>query len=405
MSASFSPSEATTMNPAEPLVSESPKQSPSRKATVETATDSSCSLDSSDAPSESVVPLSPQQQQQPPLSERIAAAQALAADDRLLAAARLLETVRPSLLSDQDRDTLNAATDFEEAIQDLLAEPDDSWKQQGESHGAHDTAIYYKVDDSNRLTCRIDTPIPASLLTPLLSVLNEVELYDTWLPSWTRPVAMGVRECRRLEQTGRANQTLSVLCDVPWPYATRQAVMQAVAVDDIDARGWIAVRMQTVETGGVVPPVASGVDRVDFQGAFLFRACPPDHVTLRHSDKSYTEPLVLVSFQMECDAHISMVPMSLVNFITRTVIGHMWAMLLQVAEQVLAGERPCHAANIASNPAMYQWIDERVQVMLHQLAKDAKAKSKDAVTRSSVPQTEPVQQERQDLEFISYLQA
>jgi hypothetical protein len=345
-------------------------------------------------------------------TELIAQAEALVAEERLLAAARLLESVEDSSqLLQSHLDILKSAAAFQEAIEDLLGPPPltsgdstsnstSDWKKQGESLDTN-TAIYYKVDDEARLTCRIDSPIEASLLIPLLSVLNEVNLFETWLPSWNYP-KMGIQRSQQLQQKTRAEQTLQIILNVPWPMATREVVMQAIAVDDIDENGWIAVRMETVETGhgGVVPPPESGVERIDFAGAFLFRACPTDHPMLQQQQQQqqqqegHQQPsLVLVSFKMFVDAHVAGVPMSLINFVTRTVIGHMWAMLLQVAKDVREGKRPQHAEVIRAKPDFYRWVETRVQVMLEQL--QMRTESHPSVS---------VSLDRQELNFVSYLQ-
>ena len=47
----------------------------------------------------------------------------------------------------------------------------DGWIKQGEQHGRYNFCIYYKLSQENHLTCRIETPIGADLLVPLLSVL------------------------------------------------------------------------------------------------------------------------------------------------------------------------------------------------------------------------------------------
>jgi hypothetical protein len=370
--------------------------------------ESSGSLTPSDVPE--------QEQEEEVLSDTdlIGLAEALVMEERLLAAARFLERVgNRSLLEQSHLDILKSAAAFQVAIEDLLGPPpvtDDDhdtsssssstptsdWKKQGES-AATNTAIYYKVDDEARLTCRIDSPIEASLLIPLLSVLNEVNLFETWLPSWNYP-KMGIQRSQRLEQKTKANQTLQITINVPWPMATRECAMQAVAVDDIDENGWIAVRMETVESGGVVPPPESGVERIDFAGAFLFRACPTDHPILQQQqqqEQEQQEPLVLVSFKMHVDGHFAGVPMSLINFVTRTVIGHMWAMLLQVAKDVREGERPQHAEVITAKPDFYGWVEQRCHVMLEQLRVQEKDSS---VSASASPDSQ------QELDFVSYLQ-
>ena len=116
-------------------------------------------------------------------------------EDRLLAAARLLRQVQnESLLKDVHSKMLRTANDCEAFVHSITSsvdhgdENDDApseWKKQGESHGRHDSVIYYKMggEQGNCLTARVETPIPSSLLVPLLSVLNECELYREWLPS------------------------------------------------------------------------------------------------------------------------------------------------------------------------------------------------------------------------------
>lgn len=123
---------------------------------------------------------------------RIAMAEYLFAEDKLLAAYRLLQEIQEtSVLRSKHRKICEVAEECEAAISDVIAKnPDDSgWTKQGESHSRHDTLIYYKVGRESRLTCFVETPIEASLLVPLLSVLNESDLYQFGLrlgkhPSW-----------------------------------------------------------------------------------------------------------------------------------------------------------------------------------------------------------------------------
>lgn len=68
------------------------------------------------------------------------------------------------------------------------------------------------------------------------------------------------------------------------------------------------------------------------------------------------------------DSKFTAVPTSLVNFCTKTVIGSMWNMFLNVAEDVREGTRPEHAKMIAEKADLYEWIEARSQVMLEQLS-------------------------------------
>jgi len=287
-------------------------------------------------------------------------------EERLLEGARVLrKVVDKSLLKDKHRRALEKAEHIEAAVVNLTSSPDEGWTKQGESHGNYDTIIYYKVDEATRLTARIETPIEASLLVPLLSVFNESELYESCLPHFQ---GLGISRSTKLRQTGRGNQIIAVNSYMPWPLADREAVIEATAVDDISTNNYIVVKMETRYTGeedGLIPPPQKGVVRVDFDGGILFRKCPEDHPAFAKSKHPDHEgPLVQVCLTMFVDAHVQYVPQSLINFITRTALGRMWAGLLEVAEGIRDGKRPQHAEAIAAKRNLYEWVEQRVGVMI-----------------------------------------
>ena len=86
------------------------------------------------------------------------------------------------------------------------------------------------------------------MLVPLLSVLNESELYSTWLPNWTVP-RLRISRSNKLSQHGRCSQLVLVTVDLPWPFSAREVVLDASGVDDIDYTGDIAVLVRTLEPG------------------------------------------------------------------------------------------------------------------------------------------------------------
>ena len=286
--------------------------------------------------------------------------------ERLLEAARALRRVQDiSLFEESHWKTLTKAEHVEAAVVDLTSAPDDGWTKQGESHGNYDTIIYYKVDESARLTARIETPIESSLLVPLLSVFNESELYESWMPHMN---GLGLSRSIKLRQTSRANQIILVTSHMPWPFDDREAAIEATAVDDISTNNHIVVKLETRYEGeedGLVPPPEGGVVRVDLDGGILFRKCPEDHPAFAKSmHPDHKGPLVLVCFTMFVDAHVQYVPQKLINFVTRTVIGRIWSSLLEVAEAIRDGKRPQHADAIATKSDLYEWIEQRVQVMI-----------------------------------------
>ena len=316
-----------------------------------------------------------------------------------------------------------------------VEEEEKDWIKQGGSHSYsnYDYTIYYKVDDSTgRLTCRIESPIPSNLLIPLLSVFNESSLYETWIPSWSKPFRLGIKKSNQLLHDTRGHQIIQVECYLPWPFNERVALFSVLAVDDIDTNGFIIAKMTSLELTETVTTATNDDDddvqhqdavkkvisspkylvnnnnfqvpddctkhngkmvQCDFNGALLFRNCPIDHPnykqtkhkfgtlnTTSNENESNNNDILLLQFMMDFDAKIGstggsgsggsryymkVLTQSIINFITRTVIGVVWNMLLKVAEEVRDGVRTqhCDIINIQKID-FYDWVKERCQYML-----------------------------------------
>ena len=176
------------------------------------------------------------------------------------------------------------------------------WLVQGEHMGRRDVSVYYRTDKKtgSKLNARVESPIEAEMLVPFLSVLNESELYASWLPNWSVP-RFRVRRSEKLAQRGRVSQVVLVTVDLPWPFSAREVVLDACGVDDIDATGDICVLVRALgedadgdagenapishlekegtdaSTTFVVPSVdEADTVRIGFEGGFLFRALPND---------------------------------------------------------------------------------------------------------------------------------
>lgn len=297
--------------------------------------------------------------------------------ERLLVAARLLRRVRnQTLLQDIHKRIMQKAKLIEDVIDLHLKPPeqDPDWKKQAESHGKRDTVIYYKVDGYSKLTCRIETPIESSLLVPLLAVFNESELYHTWMPKWTFPFKMGVRNSQKLkDQPGRGAQIMQVTIDMPFPLCDREVVYDTWAVDAIDELGLISMKGVSLEVGaedGLVPPPQPKIKRIDFDVGWVLRKCPEDHPCLLKSKHQYPqgEHLILLSLTQSVDAHVDYVPQSLINFCTRTALSGQWGSLLQVAEDVREGRRPDHDKAIQEKQELYGWVSKRMEAMFAKIA-------------------------------------
>lgn len=298
-------------------------------------------------------------------AELVAEAERLFKDDQLLPGARLVRKIQDeSLITDELTEFMTLAAYSEKLRVDLMEPVSEGWTKQGESHGNRDFITYYKIEKGGKLKCRIESVIEASLYVPFLAVLNETDIYASWIPSWRFPFKLGISSSKKLRQRGRVDQVVQLTVDMPRPLHNREIVFWGFAEEDGEANRDVSAKLQTVETGfdnGLVPPPDKGVVRMDFEADFLFRPCPDDHPALTKSKAKYPEgeSLILLTFVMYCDPKVNFVPRAFMNFCTRTAIGMVWNMILKVSEQVRAGERPEHAKIMAEKPTFYDWVASR----------------------------------------------
>ena len=300
-------------------------------------------------------------------------------DDKLLEAGRILKTIDQSKLEHKHETILLKANKAEELIKDLKSSIDghdksNGWVVHGVSKGEFPTLTGHRLESSGKavkLKARCETPIDKSLLSPLISVLNETELYETWLPSWNTP-RFKIRKCTKLSQHGRCSQVIIITFDVPWPMASRECVLLGDAFDDIGENGDIGIYMRSLSTGdedGLVPPPDDkSTVRVDFEGGFLFRKCPKDHPALLHNTEDSEHPedsdKLLVTFAATTDPKMKLLPQAFLNFLVKVAFGLAWSILLKLARDVLNGKREDHKNKIQEKRSLYDWIEERINALL-----------------------------------------
>ena len=133
----------------------------------------------------------------------------------------------------------------------------------------------------------------------------------------------------------------------------------------------------------------------------MIRSCPADHPLLEKSKAGYPEGqrLILLSVAQKVDAHIAGVPLRMINFFNRTVLGRMWGNLLAVAEGVRDGGNANtseeeeedndkyrqHREAIQKKQELYGWVEKRVQEMYRQA--DAAAAAAAAAGTKNNPNT------------------
>jgi hypothetical protein len=328
-------------------------------------------------------------------------AEAFFSDQQHLKSAKLLRRVsNQRLLTAKHRRILEMACAAEEVYRELsLPHPEDQgWSQQGNTHGNRHSLIYYKVTAQTKaITFRIDIPIEASLLVPVMAVLNETDLYTTWMPHWNHP-HFGLTEVKCLGEFARGHKLVLQRFDVPFPFCAREFIIDAYTVDAIrddsddhhrEETSGVVLKIVSVgqgvtPEGAVVGPTPKGVKRVDFEAGFVIRPCPPDHPSLQQAHRSRRrnakvrdnstnncddheeEPIMLFSALQRFDAHIDGIPMVCVNFLTRVAMGQQWNEMIKVAEEVRDGLRPALQQRIAQQHELYGWMEERARVMVSQ---------------------------------------
>ena len=320
------------------------------------------------------------------LKQRLETATTLANDHKLLLSARLLQGVADEHLQTIHRDIIREAELFNNLIRDNAATLD-GWTKQGERTGRHNFTIHYKMNDKpplgRDLSVRIESVVHSDLLVPIISVLNESELYSSFLPNWTVP-KLRVSKSEKLQQRGRCSQIVNIETEVPWPLAMRQVIIKAVAIDDLDRQdgdvssGRIVIRLQSLDTdtnnkeGYEVPPTIRGAVRVKVKGGFIIEKVATDHPLVSHALQYYRkskkdtskEDLVSVTLSFCVDPQLSSVPKPFIDFFVRQAIGRMWNMFLDVAEGVKSGRQKAHCDAISKKRDLYDWVEERTRTML-----------------------------------------
>ncbi len=307
----------------------------------------------------------------------LAKAEELYNNEKLLVAAEVLNAITdPNIvLEEKHLSIIENAKEGQALIDDLKAEPgvgsgeDGEWVDHGVSGGRFPTRLLHRLEQTDKgvqLRARCETPIRKDLLSPLLSVLNETQLYKSWMPSWTTP-KFGLRKCEKLKQIGRVSQILHIKMELPWPMAPREFTLARIAFDDIEENGNIAIKMKTVKHSDnydeVVPELEKKSVPVDIDGGFLFTSCPKDHPTMEKVDDS-DEQLVLVRFSAMLDPNMKLLPQSFLNFLVKVAFGTCWKIMLGIALDVKNGKRPDHAEAISTKDELYAWIEGRLDVML-----------------------------------------
>lgn len=289
-------------------------------------------------------------------------------DERLLDAKRELIKVDEELLTPEEKQAIQRAEECESVVNIMKNESDPSWKLiKDTKRGNHITSTRYKIETKPvKLDIVIECAIEKSLVIPLISVLNEVDLFTTWLPTWKTPKFQVVR-AETLKRSGKTRQVSAFKFE--HPIDTIEFYLDAICVDDTESENEFIVVMTPMEEGDqdLVPPPVDGVDRISTGGGFLFRKCPEHRAEAtrklkqKKKRKEAEEEFVLYTlslFFVNKKKFLEFGPFirTVTSFLIKVVVGFIMSKLLTTAEEVRDGKRPEHDKAIAEKQESYEFM-------------------------------------------------
>lgn len=151
--------------------------------------------------------------------------------------------------------------------------------------------------------------------------------------------------------------------------SAREIVLSAAAFDNIDSKQHIGIKLKSIVEGDdeVVPPPDPTTVGVSLDGGFLFETCPEDHPCMEYVENKDNDGMILVTFSAVVNPNLSLLPQSILNFLVKIALGTAWKMLLKVALDIQEGKRPEHANAIENKADFYQYVRDRVGLMLSKL--------------------------------------
>lgn len=176
------------------------------------------------------------------LDHRLNKAVLLKKENKLLAAAEILEGIDCNYFAPVHHIITKEAGILKKILRDCSSNTKDiGWTKRVEKRGKKHFSVESKLkrcqnnectDNYDMLTFRVVTSIEASMLVPVLAVLNESDLFSSWAPKFKVP-RFGVSKSERLLQLDRCSQVALLEVDHPWPLGMREMIVKAIACEDI----------------------------------------------------------------------------------------------------------------------------------------------------------------------------
>eukprot|EP00922_Rhytidocystis_sp_ex-Travisia-forbesii_P059314 GHVS01087946.1.p1 GENE.GHVS01087946.1~~GHVS01087946.1.p1 ORF type:complete len:834 (-),score=207.44 GHVS01087946.1:232-2733(-) len=210
----------------------------------------------------------------------------------------------------------------------------------GDSKGGSVTMIWFHVEGI----------VEASALA-VVSVLNEVDLYGKWIPYFSFPIKLGLRDSVRLHQMGRIDSIGLFKMDFPWPMQNRECLTAIWSADELEQRDYICVNICSVSPrdayrrfGVRVPPRESNIIRILLEGSMIIRPL--------------TTSSCSVGFLWKVNPRMH-VPPFLLEFITKTFAKAAYTAFRSACQTAMSPDS-AFAARRNNNPFLYAFFAQRV---------------------------------------------
>ena len=294
------------------------------------------------------------------LEEELAAAQTLALDERLLEADDILLGLDQRTEDDSSPaaswrqfpwvvELQRKAKRHRELTQDLQC--DKGWTQM---HCHDDITVWYRAEEDSLFhSVRIDVEMDTSVFGAI-AVMNEVDLWNLWVPSFNFPMRVGLRTSHQIKQISRASQSIYCAVNAPWPFKSRDAVLHAHGCDRLQQHRQITVVVDSLPQEasdqstlwGSIPGPEDDDVRIDIKGGVLFEVTTASTCTIR--------------MLWNVDPKIPLVPSWLVNLITRNFAHIGMGRFRRMVREIEGTE---YETRIEGNATLYRFLADRLQAV------------------------------------------
>ncbi|KAL8424577.1 hypothetical protein Efla_003693 [Eimeria flavescens] len=202
-------------------------------------------------------------------------------------------------------------------------------------------------DNPEKISFRLEGIVGAPLIC-ILSVLNEVDLFSSWLPYFTTPFKLGLRAVTNV-RLGRVDQVVQFHIDFPWPFANRDACFEVFAVDDFERNEQIVVKMLTLDEKQrtprqkmTIPAPGRRVERMVVDGSMVIKPLTP------------TSSYLSLLWHEHCNMRV---PLMMVDFVTKLFARSAFQAFRRTCESAVEG--PLRVRR-AENGFLYSFIQQRL---------------------------------------------